>query len=117
MSTIQKELINAYDEINSNRKLIYDKNKTNIAIHLRVYNNIDIKEYYSKLRELKDIKLLFNDLDTFDTLHHLCKADVLYLGRSLFSILAGFYNKYTVIYLPYYYQLSLKSWLVYNPFN
>ncbi len=27
-------------------KLIYDKNKTNNAIYLRVYNKCDNKEYY-----------------------------------------------------------------------
>lgn len=164
LSNIQKELIDAYDEINSTRKLIYDKNKTNIAIHIRVFNKCDNKEYYqnflekkserfymrddmyikyinilklnypnadihifsqqdkfdihySKLRELKDIKLHFDDLDTFDTFHHLCKADVLCLGTSSFSILAGFYNKNTVIYIPYCHPAYLKSWLVYNPFN
>jgi hypothetical protein len=36
LSNIQNELISAYNDINSNRKLIYDKNKINIAIHLRV---------------------------------------------------------------------------------
>ena len=164
LSNIQKELIDTYDEINSTRKLIYDKNKINIAIHLRVYNNFDDKEcyqdflekkslrfymsddmyikyinilkinypnadihifsqkdnfniHYSKLQELKDIKIHFDDLDVFDTFHHLCKADVLCLGTSSFSILAGFYNKNTVIYMPYYHPPSLKSWLVYNPLN
>lgn len=164
LSNIQNNLIDAYDEINSTRKLIYDKTKTNIAIHIRVFNKCDIKEFYqsflekkseryymsddmyikyinflklkypnadihifsqqdnfdihySKLRELKDIILHFDDLDTFDTFHHLCKADVLCLGTSSFSILAGFYNKNTVIYLPYSHPPSLKSWLVYNPFN
>lgn len=65
--------------------------------------------HYKKISDVKDIKLHFDDLDTF---HHLCKANVLYLGTSSFSILAGFYNKKTVIHIPY-----LKSWLVYNPFN
>jgi hypothetical protein len=38
---IQNDLINAYDENNNHRKLIYNKNKTNIAIHIRVYNDYD----------------------------------------------------------------------------
>ncbi len=164
LSCVQKDIIDAYDEVNSTRKLIYDKNKTNIAIHIRVFNECDIEEYYqnflnnkserfymnadryiayinilkinypnadihifsqkesfnihfTKMRELKDIKLHFDDLDTFDTFHHLCKADVLCLGTSSFSILAGIYNKNTVIHIPYYHPPYLKSWLVYNPFN
>jgi hypothetical protein len=38
---IQDDLINAYNETNSNRKLIYNKNKINIAIHIRVFNDYD----------------------------------------------------------------------------
>jgi hypothetical protein len=41
LSNIQNDLINAYDENNSNRKLIYDKTKTSIAIHIRVFNQHD----------------------------------------------------------------------------
>jgi hypothetical protein len=164
---IQNDLINAYDETNNDRKLIYDKNKTNIAIHIRVYNNHDneadnefyekyskenttnevrfyftadmyeklineLKEKYTnseihifsqeeyfdikfkKLRNIKDIKLHFDDMDVFDTFHHLCKADVLVMGLSSFSIVAAYYNTNTVIYLPYAYQPILKSWIVYK---
>ena len=164
LSNIQADLINAYDENNSNRKLIYNTNKINIAIHIRVFNQLDdtinyndymnntgmrhymtcnlyfsliekLKEKYSnsdihifsqehlfdihykKLREIEDIKIHFDDLDTFDTFHHLCKADILIMGTSSFSILSAFYNKNTVIYLPYSHPPSLKSWLIYNPFN
>lgn len=163
---IQNDLINAYDENNNHRKLIYNKNKTSIAIHIRVYNDFDdegeyekysesktsekryyfdadmyenlIKKlkkkyvnhdihifsqekyfdlHYKKIRELDNINIHLNDLDTFDTFHHLCKADILCLGTSSFSILAGFYNKNTVIYLPYCHPPSLKTWIVYNPFS
>ena len=162
LSNIQTDLINAYDENNLNKKLIYDKTKTSIAIHIRVFNQNDddinyndymnntgvrfymtsdsylhlienLKEKYSnsdihifsqeklfnihykKLREIKDIKIHFDDLDTFDTFHHLCKADVLIMGTSSFSILSAFYNKNTVIYIPYFHPPSLKTWLIYNP--
>jgi hypothetical protein len=162
LSNIQTDLINAYDENNLNKKLIYDKTKTSIAIHIRVFNQNDddinyndymnntgvrfymtsdsylhlienLKEKYSnsdihifsqeklfnihykKLREIKDIKIHFDDLDTFDTFHHLCKADVLLMGTSSFSILSAFYNKNTVIYIPYFHPPSLKTWLIYNP--
>jgi hypothetical protein len=164
LSNIQTDLINAYDENNSNKKLIYDKTKTSIAIHIRVFNQNDdavnyndymnnagirfymtcdayshlikqLKEKYSnydihifsqeklfdihykKLREIKDIKIHFDDLDTFDTFHHLCKADVLIMGTSSFSILSAFYNKNTVIYIHYCHPPSLKKWLIYNPHN
>ena len=160
---IQNDLIKYYDVNNFNRKLIYDKNKINIAIHIRVYNDYDctvvtdynnyknntsIKFYmnsdkyiqlinslkikypnsdihifsqekyfdlcHSKLRELKDIKFHFNDLDTFDTFHHLCKADVFCMGTSSLSILAAFYNKNKVIYLPYVHP-PLSKWEIYIP--
>ena len=164
LSNIQNDIINAYDDINSYRKLIYDKNKISIAIHLRVFNkNDDIENYedyinnknarhymtcdmyinyidklknkypnydihifsqkdtfdihYTKLYDIDDIKIHFDDLDTFDTFHHLCKADVLVMGASSFSILAAFYNKNTVIYLPYSHPPSLKSWIIYNNNN
>ena len=38
---IQDDLIDAYNENNNNRKLIYNKNKINIAIHIRVFNDYD----------------------------------------------------------------------------
>jgi len=159
LSNIQNELINAYDENNNERTLIYDKNKINIAIHMRVYNDWDDKEEinnyksqstirfymtadnyinlindlknkysnsdihifsqekyfdlcYKKIRNINDIYLHFDDLDTFDTFHHLCKADILCMGTSSFSILAAFYNKNSIIYLPYYHPPSLKKWQV-----
>jgi hypothetical protein len=161
---IQNDLITAYDETNNDRKLIYDKNKTSIAIHIRVYNNYDnegefekyskentadevrynftaemyeklinqLKEKYTnyeihifsqekyfdvkfkQLRNIPDIKIHFDDIDIFDTFHHLCKADVFVMGLSSFSIVAAYYNKNTVIYLPYPYAPALKSWIVYN---
>lgn len=160
LSNIQKELINIYDENNNYRKLIYNKNKINIAIHIRVINDYDDEhEYnnyinntsnrftftcemykklinylknkylyadihifsqykyfdlkYKDLRNINNIKLHFDDIDHFDTFHHLCKADVLVLGLSTFSILAGFYNKNTVIYLNFA-TPPLKSWIIYN---
>ena len=163
---IQDNLITAYNETNNHRKLIYNKNKTSIAIHIRVYNDFDydnngyyenflkedtskeirfyftadmyekliiqLKEKYvnseihifsqekyfdikfKKLREIKDIKLHFDDIDVFDTFNHLCKADVLVMSLSSFGIVAAYYNKNTVIYLPYEYPPVLKSWIVYN---
>jgi len=159
---IQNDLIDAYDEANNHRTLIYNKTKTSIAIHIRVYNNYDNegeyerysktdtsqearynftadmyenlinqlktkytnteihifsqKEYFDikfkKLRDIKDIKLHFDDMDVFDTFHHMCKADVFVMGLSSFSILAAYYNKNTVIYLPYPYPPVLKSWII-----
>jgi len=85
------------------------------------YQNSDIhifsQEKYFDLnfKGLRDIaNIHFDDLDVFDTFHHLCKADVLVLGLSSFSTLAGYYNKNTVIYLKYYTRPALNSWIVYN---
>ena len=161
LSDIQDELINAYDENNNHRKLIYDKNKINIAIHMRVYNDYDNKENYEncknntsirhymtsekyiklinylkdkypnsdihifsqekyfdlcykKIRDVDNVIFHFDDLDTFETFHHLCKADVLCMGTSSFSILSAIYNKNTVIYLPYCCPPYLNKWLIYN---
>ena len=159
LENIQEQLIDAYDENNKHRKLIYDTTKINIAIHVRVYNDYDddgslsdyeghtgarfnyncemyiklinnMKEKYQNsdihifsqekyfdlnFKRLRDIaNIHFDDLDVFDTFHHLCKADVLVLGLSSFSTLAGYYNKNTVIYLKYYTRPALNSWIVYN---
>ena len=161
LSNIQNDLINVYDENNNERALIYDKNKINIAIHIRVHNDFDNIEHYEefknntsmryymtvdnyinlihylkdkysnsdihifsqekyfdlsykKLRDINDINFHFDDLDTFDTFHHLCKSDVLCMGTSSFSILAAFYNRNTIIYLPYYHPPSLTTWQILN---
>jgi len=161
-NNIKNDLIKAYDENNLNRKLIYNKSKINIAIHIRVFNKHDVIEYYddyinnktirfymtcdmyiayiselkknylnsdihifsqkdtfdihySKLYDIQNIILHFNDLDTFDTFNHLCKADILVMGLSSFSILAAFYNKNTVINLPYGNTAMLKKWKLYIP--
>lgn len=165
LKDIQDDIINAYDENNNNRKLIYNKDKINIAIHIRVFNDNDticenIKSYISSdrnssiryyftgkmyeelinklkkqypnsdihifsqekyfdikfknLRKIENINIHFDDLDLFDTFHHLCKADVLVMGLSSFSFVAAFYNKNTIIYLPYSNPPSLKSWIQYK---
>ena len=56
LSDIQEELINAYDENNNYRKLIYNKNKINIAIHMRVYNDCDNKENYDNCKNNTSIR-------------------------------------------------------------
>ena len=71
--------------------------------------------HYKKLREIENIKIHFDDLDNFDTFHHLCKSDILVMGTSSFSILAAFYNKNKIIYLPFNHPPSLKTWIVYKP--
>ena len=64
LKDIQDDLINAYDENNNNRILIYNKNKINIAIHIRVFNDNDkicekIDSYVSSDRNLS-IRYYFN---------------------------------------------------------
>ena len=155
---IQSDIIEAYNESNKNRLLMYDKNKTSIAIHIRVWNDCDDSfEYnnyvnnntvrfnytadkyidlikrlqnkypnydihifsqlkyfdinYSKLRELHYVHFHL-EMDPIETFHHLCKADVLVLGLSSFSHLAGMYNNNTVVYLPYCHPPALKTWIL-----
>lgn len=155
-SLIQRDLIDAYNESNSNRKLIYKKKS--VAIHIRVLNDYDTTPYncfihgtacYFKFNENdymilieKIIKLYpdhdiyiftqnqFNvkfpniknkyptlniniDMDTFDTFHHLAKADVFVMGLSSFSSLAAFYNNNTVIYTGFW-KKGLNTWLDLN---
>ncbi len=153
-SLIQRELIEAYNENNMNRPLIYKKKS--VAIHIRVLNDSDLYSfnefinssiYYSNYNEVqytylinkiiekysdydihifsqksffikypnlsKNPRLNFNiDMNTFDTFHHLSNADVLVLGFSTFSYVAGIYNNKTVIYIN---DLSipkaLDSWI------
>ena len=64
--------------------------------------------------DINDIIFHLDDLNTFDTFHHLCKADILCMGTSSFSILAAFYNKNTVIYLPYCHPPSSNKWIKYE---
>lgn len=148
---IQNDIINAYDEVNNNRTLMYLKDKINIALHIRVYNSHDgldntrsiikdveyyklinklkcvynnaeiyifsqkkFDEKYSLLREIPDIKIHL-DYDTFDTFNHLCKADIIVMGTSSFSYLAGLYNKNTVIYYNFWHP-PLDSWINFNTF-
>ena len=90
------------------------KNYLNSDIHIfSQKDTFDI--HYSKLYDIQNIILHFNDLDTFDTFNHLCKADILVMGLSSFSILAAFYNKNTVINLPYGNTAMLKKWKLYIP--
>jgi hypothetical protein len=165
LENILDDMINVYDENNNNRQLIYKKDKTNIAIHIRVFNDNDniceninsyissdknssIRYYYTcemyekiitklkikypnsefhifsqekyfdikfkNLRNIKDVNIHFDDLDLFDTFHHLCKSDVLVMGLSSLSIVAALYNKNKIIYLPYANPPYLKSWEVYE---
>jgi len=54
-------------------------------------------------------------MDNFATFHHLCKADVLVVGLSSFSYVAGFYNKNTVYYTYYkYHSKTLDNWIDVN---
>jgi len=166
LETIQDDIINAYNENNMYRTLIYDKNKINIAIHIRVFNDCDtvtedINKYlsddpnysaryyltadiyisliedlkeiyknsdihifsqekyfnlkYEKLRYINNIKIHFDDIDTFDIFNHLCKADVLVMGLSTLSIIAAFYNKNTIINIPYETLPALNKWIKYIP--
>jgi hypothetical protein len=157
-SPIRNDLINAYEENNNNRELIYNKNKKNIAIHIRVYNDCDTSSYegylnytcdrhkYNEEKYLSIINKLidkypdydihiftqekfkdrypninnnpiFNihiDMDAISSLHHMIKADVLVLGFSCFSHLAGIYNKNTVYYIDYQVHKILNSWININ---
>lgn len=153
---IQNDLIEAYNESNYNKPLIY-KNKS-VAIHIRVWNDNDTTPYdcfingttvYFQFEETDYINLIkkiinlypnydihiftqtnFNlkfpniqkkfpnininiDMDTFDTFHHLAKADVFVMGLSSFSILAAIYNKNTVIHTGMWIK-ALDSWLDFN---
>ena len=66
------------------------------------------------LKNIENIIFHFDDLNTFDTFHHLCKADVFVLGLSTFSFLAAIYNNKKVIYIPYIHQPILNNWILYN---
>lgn len=160
---IQDDLIDAYNETNNNRKLIYDKNKTNIAIHIRTHNDFDLKNFYNdyiddnntnkvrhnlncemyikliklfkeryensdihifsqekyfdikfkNLRNIENINIHFDDIDVFDTFHHLCKADILVTAESSFSYIAALYNKNIIIHCNFY-SCALNTWIKYD---
>ncbi len=158
-SPIRNELINAYEENNNNRELIYNKNKKNIAIHIRVFNDCDISIFYDGYLNYSSDRFRYNeqaylsiinklidkypdydihiftqekfkdrypninnnpnfnihiDMDAISSLHHMIKADVLVLGFSCFSHLAGIYNKNIVYYIDYHMPKILNSWININ---
>jgi hypothetical protein len=156
---IEDDILEAYKKNNSNRQLKFDKNKKNIAIHIRVWNEMDGTNYSDFLNSIcgrhlinentyinilnrlvnkyvdYDIHIfsqscfklkysnIYNsnkfhchlDMDTKDTIHHFINADVLLLGFSCLSFLAGIYNKNTVIYPNYpYLPKMLDRWISIN---
>lgn len=77
------------------------------------------KYFDFRYKDLRNIPYLNFHLtmDNFSTFHHLCKADVLVLGTSSFSHLAGFYNKNDVYYTYYeYHSKALDKWIDVNEF-
>jgi len=152
------DIIKAYNDANINRTLIYNKNKKNIAIHIRVWNECDTAYYngyithtcdrykYNEFYYLELINKLINkypdydihiftqesfkerysnifnnpkfnchiNMNSFDSLHHMINADVLVLGLSAFSRLAGFYNNNTIIYTDKNDSSILTNWIYIN---
>jgi hypothetical protein len=135
---------------------LFDKNKKNIAVHVRVHNQRDLQEYskeyetntgrhnikpkhyhkiitelqskyedadihifsqtrfdeiYSCLRDIPNINIHLDEVNAFDTFHHMCMADILVMSSSSFSYLAGIYNANTVIYIPFWHP-PLNNWIV-----
>ena len=82
-------------------------------IHIFSQNNyFDIR--FKELRKLEYLNFHLN-MDNFATFHHLCKADVLVLGLSSYSYLAGLYNKNIVYYTNYAsHPKALDSWININ---
>lgn len=161
LKLVEDDILKVYNEANINKPLIFDKNKKNIAIHIRVWNDWDAvcdkyEEYinssilkhalnenqyhhiisklinkfpdydihifsqpsfitkYPNIYNNKNLNFHF-DMDALDSMHHLINADVLVLGYSTFSFLAGIYNKNTVIYTyyPYIHKL-MDRWINFN---
>jgi hypothetical protein len=153
---IQDDIRKAYDSsIQKKECYLYDKNKMNVAIHIRVHNSKDLQEYkkdfetttgrflndnkkyieiinkllseytnidihifsqdnfdikYASLRELPNVKIHLDEIDAFDAFHHMYSADILVIGSSSFSYLAGIYNKNKVMYIPFWIN-PLDNWI------
>lgn len=84
----------------------------NTDIHIFSQKNFD--EKFARLREIPDVSIHL-DYDTFDTFHHLCKADIFVMSASSFSYLAGLYNKKSVIYYTFWHP-PLDNWLNFKKF-
>jgi hypothetical protein len=84
----------------------------NAEIHIFSQKTFD--EKYSLLRDIPDLNIHL-DYDTFDTFHHLCKADILVMGTSSFSYLAGIYNKKSVVYYSFWHP-PLDNWINFKNF-
>ena len=156
LKLVEDDLIKVYNEANFNKSLIFNKNKKNIAIHVRVWNDYDTTDYNNfincfigpfQLNESNYIhiinKLIFKypdydinifsqnsfikkfpnifqnknlifhlEMDAMNTFNHLVNSDILVLGYSCFSHLAGIYNKNIVYYTNYpYIPKLLDRWI------
>ncbi len=159
LKLVEDDLIKAYNKANINRPLIYNKNKKNIAIHIRVWNDFDTQNYNNFINSLSEDhrlneysynyiinKLIYKypdydihifsqpnfikkfpniyqnknlnfhlDMNALNSFHHLTSADVLVLGYSCFSFIAGIYNKNIVYYTNYsYIPKLLDRWININ---
>ena len=97
-----------YTEIINKLLSEHTGNESNIDIHIFSQDNFDIK--YKSLRELPNVKVHLDEIDAFDTFHHMCSADILVIGSSSFSYLAGIYNKNKVMYIPFWIP-PLDNWI------
>lgn len=80
-------------------------------VHIFSQNSFDKK--YASLRNIEGVNIHLDEVDAFDTFHHLCSADILVLSSSSFSYLAGIYNKNKVVYIPFWHP-PLEKWFVYD---
>jgi hypothetical protein len=80
------------------------------SAEIHIFSQKTFDEKYSLLRDIPDLNIHI-DYDTFDTFHHLCKADILVMCKSSFSYLAGIYNKNNVIIYYTFWHPPLDNWL------
>lgn len=81
---------------------------------IHIFSQQTFIDKYPNIYENKNFYFHF-DMDALNTLHHLINADVLVLGYSCFSYIAGIYNKNSVIYTNYnYIPKLLDRWINFN---
>lgn len=124
---IHIRVYNDYDTANYNEYLNYtcDRFKYNEEKYLSIINKLinkypdyDIhiftqerfKERYPNIYNNPKINTHI-EIDAINSLHNMIKADVLLLGFSCFSHLAGIYNQNTVYYINYHMPKILDSWI------
>jgi len=101
--------IDTYIKITETLKNKYEN--SNITIYTEL-NNLKNKNEFDVFKNNDNI-IIKADIDPLQTIHEMSIADVLVIGKSSFSYVAGLYNKNTVYYFDFWHS-PLNNWINVN---